>query len=65
VNRPNAETNLFGNLHNAYSPLKFDTGAFKGGRVIEWPAKCFAVRQRPLKASMDPPCTLSLRERLS
>jgi hypothetical protein len=33
VNRPNAETNLFGNLHNAYSPLKLDTGAFKGERV--------------------------------
>ena len=54
VNRPNAETNLFGNLHNACSPLKLGTGAFNGGRVIEWPAKCFAVRNGPLKASMDP-----------
>jgi hypothetical protein len=42
VNRPNAETNLFGNLHHACSPLKLGTDAFNGGRVIEWPAKCFA-----------------------
>jgi hypothetical protein len=54
VNRPNAETNLFGNLHNACSPLKLGTGAFKAGRVIEWPAKCFSVCHGSLKASMDP-----------
>ena len=34
--------------------LKLGTGVFKGGRVIEWPAKCFAVRNGSLKASMDP-----------
>jgi hypothetical protein len=54
VNRPNAETNLFGNLHDACSLPKLGTGAFKGGRVIEWPAKCFAVRNGSFKASMDP-----------
>ena len=54
MNRPNAEANLLGNLHNACSPLKLGTGAFKGGRVIEWPAKCFAICHGSLKASMDP-----------
>jgi hypothetical protein len=54
VNRPNAEANLLGNLHDACSLPKLGTGAFKGGRVIEWPAKCFAVRNGSLKASMDP-----------
>jgi hypothetical protein len=34
VNRPNAETDLLGNLHNACSLPKLDTGAFKGCRVI-------------------------------
>jgi hypothetical protein len=54
VVRPNAKTNLFGNLHNACSPLKLGTGAFKGAGVIEWPTKCFAISHGPLKASMDP-----------
>jgi hypothetical protein len=54
VNRPNAEANLLGNLHDACSLPKLGTGVFKGGRVIEWPAKSFAVRNGPLKASMDP-----------
>ena len=54
MNRPNAEANLLGNLHDACSLPKLGTGAFKGGRVIEWPAKCFAVRNSSLKASMDP-----------
>jgi hypothetical protein len=34
VNRPNAETNLFGNLHNACSPLKLDTGGPQQAAVI-------------------------------
>jgi hypothetical protein len=65
VNRPNAEANLLGNLHDACSLPKLGTCAFKGGRVIEWPAKCFAVRNGSLKASMNPLRRLRVCERYS
>jgi hypothetical protein len=53
VNRPNAEANLLGNLHDACSLPKLGTGAFKGVRVIEWPAMIRAMPWgTPLKRPM-------------